>query len=73
MHKYEFRPSKLTYYPYLCVPIRSRMEENDVQHAWCQRMFGSEGTRNLGKWYGGLLGFYFSSREDAVQFMLVWG
>lgn len=73
MATFEFRPSLLLCYPYLCVPIRERMEETSVQHTWCMTNFGDEGTAKLGKWYGGLLGFYFAKREDAVQFMLAWG
>ena len=74
MYKYEFRPSRLDYYPYLCMPVsNSGMEPSDYVRRYCCDTFGSEGTKNSGGWYDGLLGIYFKNQQDAVQFILTWG
>lgn len=79
MYTYESRPSRLANYPYLCIRC---YQDPDITHLYgiyakerqyCLEQFGSEGTKNSGRWHDGLLGFYFNNRSDAVQFILRWG
>ena len=80
MYQYELRPSRLEYYPYLCVDVaeenyHSMIHYTDENHVrlHCLNSFGEMGTKNSGRWFGGLLGIYFKNQEDAVQFILSWG
>ena len=74
MYKYELRPSRVEWYPYLCMPVSNLgFEPHDNVRRYCLEMFGEEGTKGVGRWYDGLLGFYFKNQDDAVQFILTWG
>lgn len=74
MNKYLLKPSRLANYPYLCMDISmDHLDIRDSTVEFCCESFGSQGTKHQGRWYNGLLGFYFSQRDDAVQFILTWG
>lgn len=73
---YEFRSSRLEYYPYLCVQCKPHNDSTlgilSVRE-YCKQHFGREGSKKTGRWHDGLLGFYFKDQQDAVQFILAWG
>lgn len=75
MYRYELRQSRLKNYPYLCMPVANTgIQPPDYVRRYCQENFGDMGSRELGgRWYDGLMGFYFRDQNDAVQFMLAWG
>lgn len=70
---FELRPSRLPYYTYLCMPVRSNGSVPVAVSKWCHETFGEMGTNTRGRWYLGLMGFYFVDQTDAVQFILSWG
>ena len=75
MHNYELRHSRLRGFNFLCMSIKETglpFPHTNIRN-WCLETFGPEGNKDQGRWYDGLLGFYFKNREDAVQFILTWG
>ena len=78
---YEFKPSRLGSYSYLCSQTVHSAKPVIVYHChcalrdhdFCLASFGPEGNTNRGRWYRGLMGFYFNNRDDAAQFILAWG